>query len=159
MPDQMVQRESTKGCILYKVQGEHRLMENGITDAFGRPYPRENVLAGVGKGWHGLVNKLIDDLFELGWDGSLHQIKEKFGGLRFYIGGATEEAHERIHAAENESLRTCDECGEPGKPDNSGWIRTVCETHLAIAREARFVQDEAEREARVDHGARAPKLD
>lgn len=96
----------------------------------GKPYPREDVLKAVGPGWHDIVNRLIDDLFVLGWDGSLHQIKEKFGGLRFYIGGGTDAVHGRIRIAESESDRTCDECGAPGEKDYSkGWILTRCPEH------------------------------
>lgn len=48
------------------------------------------------KGWGGIINSLIEDLFNLGWNGQLYQIKEKFGGLRFYIGGGTDEMRDRI---------------------------------------------------------------
>ena len=117
-----------------------------ITGPYGHDWPREDVLAGVGKGWHPLVSELIDDLFKVGWDGSLHQIKEKFGGLRFYIGGGSKEIHDRITKAENESYKTCEVCGDPGKQSGGGWIRTLCERHLAIDREGQFVQDEESRE-------------
>jgi hypothetical protein len=122
--------------------------QDKITDAFGRPYPRKDVLASVGEGWHKLVDELIDDLFELGWDGSLHQIKEKFGGLRFYIGGGDDRIHERIYRAEAESLRTCESCGKPGKPTTSGWVRTLCESHQASDRVSEYVNMERGRDVR-----------
>jgi hypothetical protein len=103
---------------------------NQITWGFNnRPAAREDVLSCVGKGWHKLVNSLIDDLFKLGWDGSLLQIKEKFGGLRFYIGQGSAEIFDRLYIAEEESIHTCEECGEPGELYYDGWIRCLCPVH------------------------------
>ena len=99
-----------------------------IKDAFGRHYPLSSVLRGVNSGWSHLVCRLIRDLEKLGWDGELHQIKEKFGGLRFYIGGGTDEIHSRIADAENESYKTCEMCGESGGcKEIGGWTTTLCE--------------------------------
>ena len=36
-------------------------------------------------GWNDLIKNLIEDLFELGWNGEINCLKSKFGGLRFYI--------------------------------------------------------------------------
>jgi hypothetical protein len=57
------------------------------------------------------------------------QVKEKFGGLRFYVDGANKEHHNFIWFAENMSYRTCEECGAPGKLYTGGWHRTLCKTH------------------------------
>ena len=57
------------------------------------------------------------------------QVKEKFGGLRFYVDGATEEHHNYIWFAENMSYRTCEVCGSPGKLYTQGWHTTLCEHH------------------------------
>lgn len=97
----------------------------------------EETLDHVGKGWHPLVRKLIDDLFDRGWDGDLPQIKEKLGGLRFYCSlpsglseAAYKEMYDLISAAEAESERTCEECGERGKIRSfNGWLRCVCDEH------------------------------
>lgn len=97
-----------------------------ITDVMGRPWPYEDVLNCTEPGWRGIVAQLIADLFDLGWDGNLQQIKEKFGGLRFYIGGSTDEVWDRIGKAEAESLRTCQNCGAPGKQRGVGWVYTFC---------------------------------
>jgi hypothetical protein len=114
-----------------------------ITNWTGKPFPRESVLAHVGKGWHPLVNRLIDDLFALGWDGSLHQIKEKFGGLRFYTGAISDAMRKRIHEAESESIRTCEDCGAEGKLRYGSWIQTLCDEH-ALGRKAFNENDEDE---------------
>lgn len=86
--------------------------------------------ARCGPGWHPLIEALIKDLIALGWDRECHQIKEKFAGLRFYVGNGSKEMYELIHAAENESLHICEECGKSGKRvDIGGWIKTRCAEH------------------------------
>jgi hypothetical protein len=57
------------------------------------------------------------------------QVKEKYGGLRFYVDTATEQQRHYIEFAEALSLRTCEICGRPGKPNKTGWIKTRCSTH------------------------------
>lgn len=91
----------------------------------------ENWLPCVGAGWHPLIRELIADLEKLGWDGYISQIKEKFGGLRFYIGQGTDELFNRIDRAETDSKRICELCGDPGETvvDLMGWYRTRCEKH------------------------------
>ena len=74
-----------------------------------------------------IETKLIDDLFEVGWDGMILQIKEKFGGLRFYIGCGTQEMFDLIEDAEDKSITICEECGRPGTLRNGGWLVTRCD--------------------------------
>jgi len=82
----------------------------------------------VGLGWFPLIKDLITDLIELGWNKEVCQVKEKFGGLRFYINAATSEAHKRISQAEIESMNICEVTGKPGKLRNDiGWYRTLCD--------------------------------
>ena len=55
------------------------------------------------------------------------QVKEKFGGLRFYIGGAPMEIHDMITEAEEKSYKICEICGKPGKLySDRPWWRTLC---------------------------------
>lgn len=54
------------------------------------------------------------------------QVKEKFGGLRFYVNGGTEEIYGMISMAESMSYKICEECGNPGRPNRGGWITTLC---------------------------------
>jgi hypothetical protein len=99
-----------------------------IVDWKGAPWPLKDVLSEVGEGWTPLLLRLVDDLFTLGWDGQLLQVKEKFGGLRFYIDGGSETIHERIGQAENESHGTCEKCGAPGGiGPGYYWLKTLCE--------------------------------
>ena len=81
----------------------------------------------VGEGWSEILDDLVRDLETLGWDGTVYQVKEKFGGLRFYIGDGGDEIWERIRKAEEESIKTCEDCGADGKRRGGSWIRTLCE--------------------------------
>ena len=54
------------------------------------------------------------------------QVKEKYGGLRFYMSGETEEMSRLIRIAEEKSEITCEDCGMPGETNDDGWIRTNC---------------------------------
>jgi hypothetical protein len=79
-----------------------------------------------GQGWNNLIKNLIEDLIELGWDKQICQVKEKFGGLRFYINSADTPIHRRILEAEVESYNICEESGMPGElRKDLGWWRTL----------------------------------
>ena len=60
------------------------------------------------------------------------QVKEKFGGLRFYVQAATKEHYNYISFAESMSYRTCESCGADGKTYTDGWHRTLCDIHAAM---------------------------
>lgn len=60
------------------------------------------------------------------------QVKEKFGGLRFYVQAATDKHYQYISFAESMSYRTCEECGNPGKTYTDGWHMTLCDIHAAM---------------------------
>ena len=73
------------------------------------------------------------------------QVKEKFGGLRFYVQGATEKHWAYITFAESMSHRTCEECGAPGETYTDGWHATLCEAHAKeMGRTKRTEGDEDE---------------
>lgn len=57
------------------------------------------------------------------------QVKEKFGGLRFYVVGATDEQYSYINLVEMMAGRVCEVCGKRGKTHRGGWIRTLCAKH------------------------------
>lgn len=56
------------------------------------------------------------------------QVKEKFGGLRFYTYAAPTPLMEvLIDAAETASFNTCEACGQPGSPRTvRSWVQTLC---------------------------------
>lgn len=92
----------------------------------------------VGEGWYLLLKELIDDLIEMGWDKQITQVKEKFGGLRFYINGGSDDIHKRIGDAETLSYIICERCGNVGEfRRDLGWYLTLCDDHHAQEKEKR----------------------
>lgn len=103
----------------------HITWASGHTD----PWDQGVLLAqqSVGPGWGPLVKELMTALAREGWDGHLYQIKEKFGGLRFYTGSLTDSQQLLVDQAEATSRRTCEICGSPGEVrDSHGWLRALC---------------------------------
>ena len=90
-----------------------------------------------GPGWHTLVEPLIDFLLDNG--GTVAQVKEKFGGLRFYYDRPDDQIAdepdkwrqfvERVRQAEKDSKFICEVCGKPGELDTRGWWKTLCPEH------------------------------
>lgn len=96
----------------------------------------ERAYSGVGRGWFPLLERLDADLAALIPDYKVAQVKEKFGGLRFYVDYpensdpvAQERARLLICEAQNASLEICDECGEVGKPRPGRWLVIRCDQH------------------------------
>ena len=62
---------------------------------------------------------------------SICQIKEKFGGLRWYDNGFPTEGYEEykewLGKYEELSFKTCIDCGKPAKYFTRGWITPICE--------------------------------
>jgi hypothetical protein len=85
---------------------------------------------GVGNGWLGIIKETIEDITPMGWNKEVTQVKEKFGGLCFYITSAPENVHMRIIESDKLSYTVCEICGDIGynKPHN-GWYQTLCEKH------------------------------
>lgn len=93
-------------------------------------YNLEQAKLSVGRGWHAILTRLFGLKPA---DTQVIQVKEKYGGLRFYLSGSTREYLDLVDAAEHESLQTCETCGkdgEPKTPDGNpyGWWKTVCDT-------------------------------
>lgn len=94
---------------------------------------RENYIIrdlGVGDGWLDLLKELIQKLIAAGWDKSVADVKEKFGGLRFYVGHATDDIFDLIDEYEDKSYYVCEVCGEEGELRKGGWLRTLCHEHF-----------------------------
>jgi hypothetical protein len=62
---------------------------------------------------------------------TVQQIKEKFGGLRFYYDGGDDYIRGLESMAERWAGRSCETCGERGDRRGGGWIRTLCDKHEA----------------------------
>lgn len=81
-----------------------------------------------GEGWHPLIKELIDKLNEFPEEIYVTQVKEKYGGLCFYVASAPEKAHEIIHEYEEKSFHICERCGKTGElRDHNGWYTTLCD--------------------------------
>ena len=88
----------------------------------------------TGDGWYALIDDLckkIQVYIDRHKEDQVEaiQVKEKFGGLRFYTNGGCEEISTMIYEAEAKSYLTCEDCGS--KEDighTSGWITTLCRT-------------------------------
>ena len=86
-----------------------------------------------GDGWFNIIYELAKDVEALAKKTDLleltvHQVKEKFGGLRFYLNKRVgRDIQMRIHKAELISLETCEECAHPGYRRNLGYIKTLCD--------------------------------
>jgi Mor family transcriptional regulator len=93
----------------------------------------------VGAGWYPILEVLcaniqshIDWRVKQGKDIAqveVNQIKEKFGGLRFYYSGGDDEISGMVRMAEAWADIACEECGAAGKRRSGGWIRTLCDKH------------------------------
>lgn len=81
----------------------------------------------TGPGWKTLIDPLIEQCKEEGVE--IHQVKEKFGGLRFYVGhNASDRLNHMIANAEDKSFHVCERCGEPGKiRKDLSWLKTLCD--------------------------------
>lgn len=105
-----------------------------IMEALSAPMPERTIeewVNDVGAGWRPLIRGLDANLRELDPDYRIGQIKEKFGGLRYYVDaftGDTDEANCLVGAAEELSFKICEDCGAPG--DTKAWngfcVKTLC---------------------------------
>ena len=92
-----------------------------------------------GYGWWPVLDKLCADITkelekipEDKREFQVAQIKEKFGGLRFYVDWSVQKSLDEdpiyalIHKAEEECYKICEDCGAPGKIRKIGWMKTRC---------------------------------
>ena len=98
----------------------------------------------VGQGWNNILLELHENLTKINPDYRIVQVKEKMGGLRFYLAESTPEMNKHVDEAERASMKTCEECGREGDLFNDkGWFRTVCAEH-AVAREEMFDEEDTD---------------
>lgn len=93
----------------------------------------------VDEGWHNIVFMLSNIIYnhckfqikngKMESFPKVAQIKEKFGGLRFYMDGGDSFCNGAIHMAEVIAETTCEVCGKEGKLRRGGWIKTLCDVH------------------------------
>lgn len=74
-----------------------------------------------------ITQERFDEEKKFAEDFKITQIKEKFGGLRFYIEGNNKEVYSWISFAESMSYHMCEECGTTHNLGRTmGWIRIIC---------------------------------
>jgi hypothetical protein len=111
----------------------------------------------VGKGWYPIIERLCSNIQQhIEWKNRngevvpqvvVEQIKEKFGGLRFYYQGGDDEVSGMVRMAEAWADVACEDCGGIGKRRGGGWVRTLCDVH------------ESERQARIEEQAKKDGLE
>ena len=102
-------------------------------------YPFDLFGIECGDGWKSLYQPIIDYINSynnIRDDSFIHidQIKEKFGGLRFYWGAENvdkdtiDKLREMVDDAEAKSWTVCEECGSEEEVGilNTGWVYTRC---------------------------------
>jgi hypothetical protein len=119
---------------------EKRLHER-FSEMFSQPYGG----VAVGKGWWQIIESLCVNIQDhVNWRNEhkekynrgegcqpvvVDQIKEKFGGLRFYYTGGDDTVDGMVRMAESWAASSCEVCGVPGKLRSGGWMRTLCDYH------------------------------
>jgi hypothetical protein len=110
-------------------------MEKRFPKMFVNPYGG----FACGEGWWPILEELCGQIqHHLDWKNKqsevvpqvvVAQIKEKFGGLRFYYDGGDDEISGMVRMAESWAGHSCETCGSPGTRRDGGWIRTLCDHH------------------------------
>lgn len=123
-------------------EGLREQYENGF---IGDPYGAFG--CECGDGWYDLIYSLCAEItaayrnYNKPIDIEVEQVKEKYGGLRFYYGfTASSPDYAEVHLEvdgiaakwEKKSEEVCEECGKPGVTRNElPWISTLCDECLA----------------------------
>jgi hypothetical protein len=104
-----------------------------MLDYFKNKYPKlfgdDLISFDCGDGWKDIIDRLLskinDEMVRI--DTHVLQVKEKFGGLRVYLGRENDSMSEAIRGAEKEATKTCETCGtkEDVKTEGS-WLKTLC---------------------------------
>ena len=107
----------------------------------------------VDEGWWPILESLCGQIqHHLDWKNrqsevvvqvKVAQIKEKFGGLRFYYDGGDDAIDGMVRMAESWAAHSCETCGAPGKSRDGGWIKTLCDHH-DLERQLKRKQSEEE---------------
>lgn len=105
----------------------------------------------VGKGWYPILKELCANIqHHIDWKEKqgkpipqvvVEQVKEKFGGLRFYYQGGDDEISGMVRMAEAWAGIACEECGGIGERRDGGWIRTLCDLHETEYQERKRTQE------------------
>jgi len=96
----------------------------------------------IGSGWLQLLDDLCAKIMALPGGEAVvaDQIKEKFGGLRFYWHSQAndkldaEAVSKLVDEAERQSTKTCEHCGTTENVTHGGkrWVRALCDAHRVL---------------------------
>lgn len=107
-------------------------MKESIRKEIERRTPKGWYGLATPSGWDDLVEELFKKVLNIFPDLEIYQIKEKFGGLRFYTNVPYDhEAQSFIRKAEEHSFNVCEACGSENNVTtatgtNSYWVRSLC---------------------------------
>jgi hypothetical protein len=130
---------------------EYDAFEKRMTEQFPKMFSNPYGGFAVGSGWWPIIEKLCTNIqSHIDWKNEqkekyqrgegckqvvVAQIKEKFGGLRFYYDGGDDTISGMVRMAEVWADASCEECGAPGQRRSGGWVRTLCDHHEAERQE------------------------
>lgn len=85
-------------------------------------------------GWLNLLTDLHIELVEIDPKYTIYQVKEKFGGLRFYYSPSSPsldpELRKVVNKYESKSYYVCEKTGNPGSlKRKNGWIKTLNDSY------------------------------
>ena len=127
-------------------------LANKLINKYPKMFPKEANWAypAVEDGWYDLLDALCGEIqHHLDWERAegkyekydakpnapeqvvVAQLKEKFGGLRFYVNGCDQRTSGMIQMAEAMSFHICEMCGSPGEQRKGSWIKTLCDDCVA----------------------------
>jgi hypothetical protein len=117
--------------------------EKRLTDKYPAMFSQPYGGIAVGEGWWPIIESLCGNIQHyLNWINKNHekhpvveqvvvtQVKEKFGGLRFYYDGGDDRVIGMVRMAESWADKTCEDCGVPATKKTGGWIKNVCDKHF-----------------------------
>ena len=117
-----------------KIYVGEKPMEEEIQELVKQEEIVEPIQFGVscGDGWYWLLDNLMDIIKHYCHDNDvapiqITQIKEKFGGLRFYYNGGDDMIDGMAWLAEHMSYQVCEYCGTTENVGHTqGWLSTIC---------------------------------
>ena len=109
-------------------------MKNSVRLEIKRRTPKGWYGLAAPKGWDDLIEETFLKVLNIYPDLEIHQIKEKFGGLRFYCNVPFKhKAYSFIKDAETRSYHICQNCGSTEATNRNiskYWVATVCDLCL-----------------------------
>lgn len=106
-------------------------LESKLKSAFPKIFDKDFYFQ-CGDGWYDLIYDLSSQIQKICDDRlceqvTAAQVKEKFGGLRYYIDGGNQKIFDLIYSAEEQSLTICEETGNRGSiHSKKGYMKTLC---------------------------------